>query len=202
MADNTFPGVNVVESSGGYSLTTQSSAIACMVGVTERGPLNKATLVTSFDDFVAKFGTYLSEKPAAYAARDFFQNGGQLLYVVRVAHYTDITDATTAAAVSATVTLKDRTAVAATKTTGSGQTAILWTAVSPGTGGNSITVALVASGNNTPLSVGVVSNAITVSLATDDVGAATSTCAQITAAVSASAAAAALVTATSSDHRC
>ena len=195
MADNTFPSVSVTETIGSYTTTSVSSAIACMVGVSERGPVNKATLVTSFDDFVEKFGTYLSGRPAAYAVRDFFQNGGSLLYFTRVAHYTDITDLDTLSAVAAAVTLKDRTATAASKTTGSSTTAILWTAVSPGTAGNSITITLTASGNSTPLSVGVVGSAITVNLATDESGSPTSTCANIVAAVAANSTASALVSA-------
>lgn len=70
---------------------------------------------------------------------------------------------------------------------------ITYTAKSPGTGGNAITVTYVVAGNNTALSVGVVSNAITVNLATNGGGAATSTAAQVAAAVNASGAASALV---------
>lgn len=72
---------------------------------------------------------------------------------------------------------------------------IKYTAVVPGTGGNAITVAYVVSGNNTALSVGVSSSAITVTVATDGGGAATSTAALVLAAVLASAPASALVSA-------
>lgn len=70
---------------------------------------------------------------------------------------------------------------------------LLFTARNPGTGGNAITVAYVVSGNNTALSVAVVSNAITVTVATGGGGAATSTAAQVKAAIEASAPATALV---------
>ena len=59
--------------------------------------------------------------------------------------------------------------------------------------GNDITVRYVVSGNSTPLSVSVSTNAITVNVATDSGGAATSTAAQVKAAVEASTPAAALV---------
>lgn len=71
---------------------------------------------------------------------------------------------------------------------------IKYTAVARGTSGNSITVAYVVAGNNTPLTVAVVSNAITVNVATDAGGLATSTADQVKAAIEASAAASALVT--------
>lgn len=72
---------------------------------------------------------------------------------------------------------------------------ITYTAVTPGTGGNAVTIAYVVAGNNTVLSVAVVSSAITVNVATSGGGAATSTAAQVLAAVQASAPATALVSA-------
>ena len=75
--------------------------------------------------------------------------------------------------------------------------AITWTAVAPGTDGNSITVALVDPvANNAALSVAVTDTDIVVNLATDDIGAITSTATQVMAAIAGSAAASALVTAT------
>jgi VCBS repeat-containing protein len=61
--------------------------------------------------------------------------------------------------------------------------------------GNSTTVAYVVAGNDTALSVGVVGSAITVNVATDSGGAATSTATQVRTAVNASTPASALVTA-------
>lgn len=79
---------------------------------------------------------------------------------------------------------------AATLTVGN----IVYTARNAGTDGNSITVVVVDSAsNNVALSIGVVSSAITVNLATDGASAPTSTGAQVLAALQASAAAMALV---------
>jgi hypothetical protein len=64
-----------------------------------------------------------------------------------------------------------------------------------GTAGNSITVALVATGNDTPLSVDVASSAITVNLATGSGGAVTSTATEVRNAINVDAEAAALITA-------
>jgi hypothetical protein len=71
---------------------------------------------------------------------------------------------------------------------------IVYTARAGGTGGNSITITVVdPAGNNAALSVGVVSNDITINLATDGASAPTSTGSQVLAALQASAAAMALV---------
>lgn len=72
---------------------------------------------------------------------------------------------------------------------------ILYTALAQGTGGNAISVANVVAGNSTALSVAVTSNAIVVNLATSSGGVATSTAAQVQAAIVASGAASALVNA-------
>jgi len=60
---------------------------------------------------------------------------------------------------------------------------LIYTLAVTGTAGNSVTVAYVVSGNNTPLSVAVVGNAVTVTVATDAGGLATSTANQVKAAV-------------------
>ena len=71
---------------------------------------------------------------------------------------------------------------------------LTYTARERGTAGNSIRVRYVVSGNNTALSVSVSGSDITVNSATDGGGAATSTAAQVKAAIEASSAADLLVT--------
>jgi len=73
---------------------------------------------------------------------------------------------------------------------------LVWTANTGGTAGNSIRIAYVVAGTNTPLSVSVAGNDITVNVATNGASAATSTAAQVAAAVAASSAAGRLVTGT------
>lgn len=70
---------------------------------------------------------------------------------------------------------------------------LLYQAVGAGTAGNAIRVRYVISGNSTPLTVSVSGNDITVNVATDSGGAATSTANQVKAAVQASTPASALV---------
>lgn len=73
---------------------------------------------------------------------------------------------------------------------------LVWTANTGGTAGNSIRIRYVVSGTNTPLSVSVSGNDITVNVATDGAGAATSTATAVKNAVAASSAAGQLVTGT------
>lgn len=61
-----------------------------MAGLTQRGPYNKPTLIMSFPEFQLIFGGYLDEGYGGYrylphAVEGFFQNGGQRVYVNRVA---------------------------------------------------------------------------------------------------------------------
>lgn len=194
------PGVYTRETDFSFYVKQISTSACGMIGVAEKGPVNKPTLVTSWEQFARKFGSYIADGYLAYAARAFFDNGGQVLYVNRVAHYTDAADKTTLVAKQASVTLESRDALAATLATGtSGTDRITWAAKTPGTAGNAVTIALVVSGNDTPLSVGVVGQAVTVHLATDSEGIATSTVDQVVAAITSHGGASALVTATSTD---
>lgn len=76
---------------------------------------------------------------------------------------------------------------------GSGNSRLGVFAKAPGTGGNSVTFAIVVSGASTPLSIGVTGNAITVNSKTTAGSAASSTAAEVVSALKASAAASALV---------
>lgn len=61
------------------------SDIAGFVGIAQKGPVHKATLIESWKQFQAAFGSFVSNGYLAYSAKAFFDNGGQSLYVVRVA---------------------------------------------------------------------------------------------------------------------
>ncbi len=94
---------------------------------------------------------------------------------------------------AATQVVAGNVAVKASKALLTGNAGLTYTAKTAGTAGNSITVAYVVSGNNTPLTVGVVGDAITVNVATGAGGAATSTATLIKAAIEGSGPATALV---------
>jgi len=59
--------------------------IAAFVGVVGRGPVHRATAVESWVQFQSTFGSFLPNAYLAYSAKAFFENGGEKLYVVRVA---------------------------------------------------------------------------------------------------------------------
>jgi len=194
------PGVYTRETDFSHYVKQISTSACAIMGIAEKGPINKPTLVTSWDQFVRKFGSYIAEGYLAYAARAFFDNGGRVLYVNRVVHLMDPALRMPMTAMKAGLMITDRRGAFASLTTGSSPTnRIAWKARNAGTVGNSITVALVKSGNNTPLSVSVTNQAITVNLATDASGNQVSTCAQVVSAVNGNTSSSALVIATAVD---
>jgi hypothetical protein len=92
MPEYLAPGVYVEEvPSGNKPIEGVSTSTTGMVGVTQRGPVNEPTLVTSFAEFTRVFGGYLDHRVFTadrdllpYAAEGFFVNGGQRLFVTRV----------------------------------------------------------------------------------------------------------------------
>lgn len=79
-----YPGVYIDEFTPGAPIQGVATNIAALVGVAARGPLDRPTRVTSWEQFQRVFG----EEPVPgfylwYAARGFFENGGAVCYVVR-----------------------------------------------------------------------------------------------------------------------
>jgi phage tail sheath protein FI len=93
------------------SIDSVQTSVVAAVGVTERGPINEPTLVTSEPEFQKVFGGFTTDSDLALAVRGYFENGGQYLYVVRVVHYTDVANAATKTSDIGTLDLN--TAVAA-----------------------------------------------------------------------------------------
>jgi phage tail sheath protein FI len=85
------PGVYVEEIEiGAKPIEGVSTSTTGMVGLTQKGPLDKPTLVTSFLEFQRVFGGYLGKRYGDYrylphAVEGFFQNGGRRVYIARVA---------------------------------------------------------------------------------------------------------------------
>jgi len=194
------PGIYTREVDFSFYVKQISTSSCGMVGVAERGPVNKPVLVTSWEQFINKFGSYIQVGYLAYAARAFFDNGGSVLFVNRIAHLTDPTNRNTLTAVKAQAILKDRRVATATLASGTiGSDRIAWRAIQPGAAGNAVSLELVVAGNDTPLSVEVLGQAVTVNLATDGAGDPVSTADQVVAAVTGTPEAAALVTAETQD---
>lgn len=105
-------GLNVVEVDGvgSPSIVGASTSVAAFNIITQRGVPNSPIAVTSFPQFVDRFGTYTTSGFGAYLVKGFFDNGGQTAYINRVVS----TDPTTGAA-TATVTLNDASAAATMK---------------------------------------------------------------------------------------
>lgn len=117
------PGVYVQEvSSGVRPIEGVSTSTAAFIGPAERGPLDRAILVTSFTEFEARYGGFMKDSWLAHAALQFFNNGGRRLYVARVAKN----------AATASVSLADRQSVPAKTLTVS--------ADSPGEWGNTLVI--------------------------------------------------------------
>ncbi len=96
MASFAHPGVYVQEvSSGVHSIEGVSTSTAAFIGVTDSGPLPgtlmptgqpaQPVLVNGLTEYQRVFGGFRNDSFLTYAARAFFDNGGQQLYVVRVA---------------------------------------------------------------------------------------------------------------------
>jgi hypothetical protein len=67
-----------------------SSSTGAIIAKFRRGPINKPTLVSSWTDFLNKFARgldtpYLADDYGTYSVFGFFQNGGNLLYIDRIA---------------------------------------------------------------------------------------------------------------------
>ena len=81
----TYPGVYIEElSSGQHTITGVATSIAAFIGWAPQGPTTEAVMVQSFPEFQSIFGTFVPGVYLAYAVSQFFQNGGQQAYIVRL----------------------------------------------------------------------------------------------------------------------
>src|SRR5512140_2984451 len=81
----TYPGVYIEEiPSGVHTITGVATSIAAFVGWAPKGPTDEAGLVLSFADFQRQYGGLDSRSLLGYAVSQFFSNGGQQAYVVRL----------------------------------------------------------------------------------------------------------------------
>jgi uncharacterized protein len=100
-----YPGVYIEElPSGVHTITGVATSIAAFVGWADQGPVSQATLIQSWSDFASQFGGLDSRSYLGYAVNQFFANGGQQAYIVRLV--ADGNDNTIPAG-TATVTITD-----------------------------------------------------------------------------------------------
>lgn len=80
----TYPGVYVQEVSGGVRpLQIASTSTAAFVGLAQMGPDDAVLQVTSWTDFQRSYGTFIPDGYLAHSVFQYFNNGGQLCYIVR-----------------------------------------------------------------------------------------------------------------------
>lgn len=126
MATYLTPGVYVKEvSSGAKPIEGVGTGTGGFVGVTERGPVGKAVLVTNWSQYTAAFGGHVPGYYTSYAVENFFTEGGSKCYVVRTVHFGDIAQRATKKSAAASHTTTDTITV---------------TAASDGSWGNQLTV--------------------------------------------------------------
>jgi hypothetical protein len=82
-----YPGVYIEEFTPAPPIQGAPTSIVALLGPAASGPLVTPTLITSWDQFKQVFGSQpLPGFYFWYAAQGFFQNGGQLLYAVRISN--------------------------------------------------------------------------------------------------------------------
>ena len=81
-----YPGVYVEEiASGVRSITGVATSIAAFIGWAPQGPVNHAQLILSWADFNRQFGGLDARSVLGYSVSQFFANGGQQAYIIRLA---------------------------------------------------------------------------------------------------------------------
>jgi phage tail sheath protein FI len=81
----TYPGVYIEEiPSGVRTITGVATSITAFVGWASKGPADRAQLIQSWSDFERQFGGLDANSPMSYGVYQFFNNGGQQAYVVRL----------------------------------------------------------------------------------------------------------------------
>src|SRR5664279_5579911 len=123
----TYPGMYVEElSSGVHPISGVSTSDTAFIDSFPQGPMRVATRVTGFDGFLRQYGPLLDTgSPAGYAVMQFFLNGGQVAWIVRVG-------SNVKAPVKSTIALKGT----------SGSSTLVISAINEGTWGDAVQVAV------------------------------------------------------------
>lgn len=81
---NLYPGVQTLRiPSGSRSITPVGTSTTAFIGIFKKGPVDKATRITSWGQFVTIFGGHWTHSDASYAVEHYFLNGGGVAYIVR-----------------------------------------------------------------------------------------------------------------------
>src|SRR5581483_8786665 len=71
--------------SGVHTITGVSTSNTAFIDFFPRGPVNQAVEINSFGDFQRIFGGLDARSEASYAIMQYYLNGGQKAFVIRVA---------------------------------------------------------------------------------------------------------------------
>jgi hypothetical protein len=145
------PGVYISETllPAPVASTGTADAAGAAIGAFAQGP-TALTLVTSWYDFVSKFGGFNANFPATFGVNQFFLNGGSELYVKRVVG---------AGAAAATVTIPSTTV---------GTNIGTATARNVGAAGNNLRVRIYQTGSGNSYTLAVYQEVISSELGTND----------------------------------
>ena len=142
MAAFTYPGVYIEEvPSAVHTITGVATSIAAFVGWAPQGPTNQAVLVQSFMDYQRQFGGLDSRSLMSYSVSQFFINGGQQAYIVRL-----VQGAVTAGTSPATTTAAPIAGAASIQVAGG---SVVFTASKPGAWSSSFGILVSASSGST-----------------------------------------------------
>lgn len=84
MATYQHPGVYIQEIPSARSIQGASTSVAAFLGITDAGPINTPTLITSWNAYMREFGGLVWMGFNSWAVYEFFQEGGSACYVVRL----------------------------------------------------------------------------------------------------------------------
>lgn len=128
MSTLTYPGVYVKEvPSGVRPIQAASTSVAAFIGVTEKGPIKEAVKIYNFTEYQNIFGGFLNGSFLTHAVYQFFNNGGNQCYIIRVTGGNEAT---------ADIVLNDRAAGMG----GTSQESLRISAASPGVWGNNLSI--------------------------------------------------------------
>jgi phage tail sheath protein FI len=77
------PGVYIVEVPSARNIQSAPTSVAAFVGVTEFGPVEQPTLITSWTAYTRLFGGLVWFSYVSWAVYEFFNEGGTSCYIVR-----------------------------------------------------------------------------------------------------------------------
>ena len=79
------PGVYFEEAKSVPGITQLRTDITFFAGIAERGPLNRPVRIDRWEQFRARFGDFQRTGYLAYAVKAYFENGGDVCWISRVA---------------------------------------------------------------------------------------------------------------------